>query len=263
MEGPWNMVSDPREWITMYNGKEQEEEMIGIGMLMGLAYYDPAIGRFSGVDPIADQFPWVSSFNYAENEPIANIDLWGLQKFYGADGSFIGKYGNSTEERIINSEKNIKLAQKVFSNGDPFQVKTFVERDFLSNAFSKPLYRVDDLNQLFDEFAINYRKASFEHVMAIYTKEFVDENGASFMGFQPGKMYTDRQRRNVFLGGSKFPGSGNWDIHSAIHNQPTSEYFSGYKSGNEYPQYGVGVTNDLGWSIHSGANILLVSQKII
>ncbi len=43
--------------------------------------YDPAIGRFTGVDPISDQFAWVSTYNYAENSPIANIDLWGLQAF--------------------------------------------------------------------------------------------------------------------------------------------------------------------------------------
>jgi len=42
--------------------------------------YDAAIGRFPTIDPIADQFPHVSPYNYAENEPIANIDLHGLQK---------------------------------------------------------------------------------------------------------------------------------------------------------------------------------------
>jgi RHS repeat-associated protein len=46
----------------------------------GARYYDPALGRFTGVDPISDRFPHVSTFNYAENEPIANIDLHGLQK---------------------------------------------------------------------------------------------------------------------------------------------------------------------------------------
>jgi len=42
------------------------------------------------VDPIADQFPWVSVFNYAENEPVGHIDLWGLQKVkkQESDGSF-------------------------------------------------------------------------------------------------------------------------------------------------------------------------------
>jgi len=43
--------------------------------------YDPAIARFTGVDPIADQFAWASVYNYAENEPVRHIDLHGLQKF--------------------------------------------------------------------------------------------------------------------------------------------------------------------------------------
>jgi hypothetical protein len=32
------------------------------------------------VDPISDEFAFVSVYNYAENSPIGNIDLWGLQK---------------------------------------------------------------------------------------------------------------------------------------------------------------------------------------
>jgi RHS repeat-associated protein len=44
-----------------------------------LRQYDPTIGRFMSVDPMADAFGWVSPFNYAENSPIANIDLYGLQ----------------------------------------------------------------------------------------------------------------------------------------------------------------------------------------
>ena len=43
------------------------------------------MGRFTGVDPIAEKFAFVSAFNYAEDEPIANIDLHGLQKFKKID----------------------------------------------------------------------------------------------------------------------------------------------------------------------------------
>jgi RHS repeat-associated protein len=68
---------------------------------LGARLYDSDIGRFLGVDPIADQFPHVNSYNYAENEPVANIDLHGLQRFYGADGSLLGKYGDSQEERVV------------------------------------------------------------------------------------------------------------------------------------------------------------------
>ncbi|MEM9549309.1 MAG: RHS repeat-associated core domain-containing protein, partial [Bacteroidota bacterium] len=63
-----------------YNGKEFQDDL-GINWhYYGFRMYDPAIARFTSVDPIADQFPHVSGFNYAENEPIANIDLHGLQK---------------------------------------------------------------------------------------------------------------------------------------------------------------------------------------
>jgi len=63
----------------------------------GFRYYDPAIGRFTGVDPIADEFPHLSVYNYASNDPVRNIDLHGLQ---GVDRS--AKYiardqGNSQE----------------------------------------------------------------------------------------------------------------------------------------------------------------------
>ena len=33
------------------------------------------------MDPIADEFAWVNTYNYAENEPVAHIDLHGLQKW--------------------------------------------------------------------------------------------------------------------------------------------------------------------------------------
>lgn len=45
----------------------------------GFRFYDPALARFVCSDPIADQFPHVSPYNYAENRPIDGVDLWGLQ----------------------------------------------------------------------------------------------------------------------------------------------------------------------------------------
>ncbi|MCB0653686.1 MAG: RHS repeat-associated core domain-containing protein [Saprospiraceae bacterium] len=62
----------------LFNDKEWHE---GTGWYeFRFRHYDPVIGRFTGVDPIAEKFAHVSPFNYAENEPIGHIDLWGLQK---------------------------------------------------------------------------------------------------------------------------------------------------------------------------------------
>lgn len=67
----------------LYNGKEiQDDELNGkfFGMLdYGARFYDAQIGRFTCLDPIADQFPHVTPYNYAENRVVNCIDLWGLQ----------------------------------------------------------------------------------------------------------------------------------------------------------------------------------------
>ena len=72
---------------NLYNGKEQIEKT-GL-YAYGFRYYDPVTARFTGVDPIADQFAFVSPFNYAENSPIGNIDLHGLQAQFAADGRLL------------------------------------------------------------------------------------------------------------------------------------------------------------------------------
>ena len=79
MEGNWYPQQPVRNGYQ-YNGKELNEEFGLNWNDYGFRWYDPAICRFTGVDPVADQFAWVSTYNYAENEPVANNDLWGLQK---------------------------------------------------------------------------------------------------------------------------------------------------------------------------------------
>lgn len=91
-----------------YNGKELNEEFGLVWLDFGHRWYDPALGRFPSVDPIADQFAWVSPFNYAENEPIANIDLHGLQKVSINDVR--NAQGQITERKV-----NVSVSMKVLN----------------------------------------------------------------------------------------------------------------------------------------------------
>ena len=79
MEGNWYPQQPVRNGYQ-YNGKELNEEFGLNWNDYGARWYEPAICRFTGVDPIADQFAYVSTYNYAENYPTGAIDLWGLQK---------------------------------------------------------------------------------------------------------------------------------------------------------------------------------------
>ena len=51
--------------------------------------YDPRLGRFLSVDPIAKNYPHSSPYAFAENDVIRSIDLEGLEKYIVTGRSFI------------------------------------------------------------------------------------------------------------------------------------------------------------------------------
>ena len=62
----------------LYNGKELNEDY-GINLMdYGARWYDGALGRWTGVDPMAEKtFSW-SGYNYVLGNPIRLVDPFGL-----------------------------------------------------------------------------------------------------------------------------------------------------------------------------------------
>ncbi|MEM8524808.1 MAG: DUF6443 domain-containing protein [Bacteroidota bacterium] len=111
----------------LYNGKELDEEL-GVDLQhYGFRLYDASIARFSSVDPIAEQFAFVSPFNYAENEPVGHVDLWGLQKA-DPDDNFV-----PASERPKNYEEGYE--EWVANNPDATIVQTLRERLYTAGQF--------------------------------------------------------------------------------------------------------------------------------
>ena len=75
-----------------FNGKENDNEVKGEGNQQdyGMRIYDPRLGRFLSVDPLTKDYPWNSTYAFAENDVIRSIDLDGLEKYFAIDGSYIG-----------------------------------------------------------------------------------------------------------------------------------------------------------------------------
>ncbi len=111
-----------------FNGVEKVEEVAGKGNHYEFKYreYDPRIGKFWSVDPLFKKYPWNSSYAFAENRVTDGIDLEGLEHYYSADGTLIGKHGTSTEIRIV-KEAEISAATTAFA--DPSKAPT----DYFSN----------------------------------------------------------------------------------------------------------------------------------
>jgi RHS repeat-associated protein len=78
-EGKWLNNAALPDTKYQYNGKELNEDLGLNWYNYGARMYDPAVNRFTGVDPLADKFAFVTTYNYAENNPATGIDLWGLQ----------------------------------------------------------------------------------------------------------------------------------------------------------------------------------------
>jgi RHS repeat-associated protein len=174
----------------------------------GARYYDPILGRFTGVDPISDQFPHVSTYNYAENEPIANIDLWGLQKYYTSYGTFVGRTGDSPERRVLN--QGIKVDFNDASNND---YNYFHEN-------SRELLTRSEVDQKMAEFVENYQNADVEHLQIFHSKIFDDEDGSLFKGYLPGKIMKGDETGMDIQDDPSIPENEMWRLEISIHNHP-------------------------------------------
>ncbi|MEA1896552.1 MAG: DUF6443 domain-containing protein, partial [Bacteroidota bacterium] len=75
----------------LYNGKELQSAFSLNWYDYHARLYDPQLARFTGIDPVSEQFENLSTYNYAGNSPIANIDLWGLQPVPIIEGQLIAK----------------------------------------------------------------------------------------------------------------------------------------------------------------------------
>ncbi|MBN2727738.1 MAG: hypothetical protein JXR53_00785 [Bacteroidales bacterium] len=71
------------EYRFGFNGQEQDNEIYGDGNSLEFKYriYDPRLGRFMSVDPLFREYPWNSTYAFAENDVIRAIDLEGAEKF--------------------------------------------------------------------------------------------------------------------------------------------------------------------------------------
>jgi len=102
--------------IYKYSSKELDEEQLTGGKLdwyyFGARYYDPDIGRWLRVDPMADKFPNLSPYTYPYNNPIRYTDPTGMA---GDDTNEDEEEKNDLLSVIVNTFKNYIESDTKFS----------------------------------------------------------------------------------------------------------------------------------------------------
>ena len=107
-----------------FNGKENDNEVKGNGNQQdyGMRIYDPRLGKFLSVDPVAKAYPFYSPYQFAGNTPIQAIDVDGLEAVVIIGGADLDSKGLS--KVMLQTEKNIK--NYASSQGlDPNKIKAF------------------------------------------------------------------------------------------------------------------------------------------
>jgi len=119
-----------------FQGQLEDDEIKGEGNSVNYKYrmHDPRIGRFFAVDPLTRDYPHNSPYAFSENSTIAFVELEGLEKFFAANGDYLGSIDGSQKIRIV-SESNVKYATTVLNN----QKTLSGEFPFLNNTASQSL----------------------------------------------------------------------------------------------------------------------------
>ncbi len=81
----------------LYNEKEIFDDADLNWYDYGFRNYDPQIGRFTQLDPLTHDYPYLTPFQYASCDPITNIDIDGLEGG-SAVGVVIGGIGKGITE---------------------------------------------------------------------------------------------------------------------------------------------------------------------
>jgi len=100
-----------------FNGKEMDNETYGgqgNEYDYGMRIYNPRIGRFLSVDPLAKKYPTLTPYQFASNSPIAGVDLDGLEFLPANSSIYQQKYlGSST---IFDVTTNQYVVNTVYEN---------------------------------------------------------------------------------------------------------------------------------------------------
>ena len=127
-----------------FNGKENDNEPKGLGNEQdyGMRIYDPRLGKFLSVDPLTNDYPWNSSYAFAENSVICGIDLDG-EEFVSRVANWLGdKAASNDMPRLggfIRSFQSLDGGQRVINAGkavlESIQKKDFrpVGREYFNN----------------------------------------------------------------------------------------------------------------------------------
>ena len=122
------------EWgETPYIDPDTGEEKVNIltHYDYGFRIYNPGIGRFLSVDPLTNEYPFLTPYQFASNSPIAGIDLDGLefQSFHESNLRI-----SDGQTWLTTARYNDLYGSSINSTG--WKIRSTIRKDGLGNSYT-------------------------------------------------------------------------------------------------------------------------------
>lgn len=145
--GDWNTNADVQP--LKFLGKEWDHQH-GLDLYdFGARLYDPAVGRWTTMDPLCEKYYSISPYAYCHNNPVNRIDPDGRDDYYSVGGQFLFRDSKKTDRIIIRDLVSYSTKQQGWEfgpNPDTPIEQTVLSAEAYSKIFTNILSEMKDVD---------------------------------------------------------------------------------------------------------------------